>query len=378
MLTYQQIKALQPEDKMYAVTVYTGLQIRVFPSGTKTWHVNKSLHGKRIVKDLGAFPDVSLADAIKYMDSLSQKDRNKDNFLDLYKDWLELKKKSIKNWRDIDLRFQKYILPKFSKRTFKSITPPELITLLKETLENQNKLETIKRICIWFKQLEVFGVNSGRIDSLRFQGIQQVFPNPTVTHRKAIHPDNLVEIFSHILLGSIKAHNTWCAIQIAFYTLLRPGEYCNLQWDWVDFGNKVITVPAEYMKMKEEHTVPICSNLLKLLRSMQIVSKYILPSPDKPNSAISIAAIPAFFKRHGIRNLQPHGIRSIGRTWFAENRIDDDIGELCLAHKIGSRVTRAYKRTTLLKERAEAMQLWGDYVFSCIEQAKNIIQKDVH
>ena len=315
MLNYAQLKALKPEKKMYAVTVYAGLQLRIFPSGTKTWHVNKSIKGKRIIKDLGTFPEVSLNEAKEYIDNLvNDSFSDSSNFKKLYLDWLDLKKKQIKNWKDIDSRFQKYILPVFADRSFKSINPPELITLLKENLEGDNKLETIKRICIWFKQLEIFGVNSGRLDTLRFQGINQVFPAPKPQHIKSIHYTELPQFWTHILTGSLKANNSLTALYIAFYTLVRPSEYCNLEWDWVNFNNKTITIPASYMKTKEEHIVPISSQLLNLLFGLTRINKYILPSPDKPNNCLSIATIPRFFKRHNISYLQPHGIRSIGRT----------------------------------------------------------------
>ena len=375
MLNYQQLKALRPEDKMYAVTVFSGVQLRVFPSGTKTWHINKSINGKRIVKDLGQFPDVGITEVKEYVENLKNPVGSSDNFRELYNDWLNLKKKQIKNWVDIDKRFTKYILPVFGNRSFHSINPPELINLLKKDLEIAGKYETIKRICIWFKQLEVYGVNSGRITSLRFQGINQIFPAPKVTHLKSIHPSELTSVFFQIIFNSTKANQTWLTIQVAFYTLLRPSEYCNLKWEWVDFANKTITIPAEYMKMHTEHTIPITTQLLNLLVQINKINPYILASPDKYRSPITITAIPRFFKRHGITRLQPHGIRSIGRTWMAENDIDDDIAELCLAHKIGSKVTRAYKRTTLLEERRIAMQKWSDFVESCILEAKqNIAQ----
>ena len=71
--------------------------------------------------------------------------------------------------------------------------------------------------------------------------------------------------------------------------------------------------------------------------------------------------------------LVPHGIRSIGRTWMAEERIDHDIAEMCLAHRVGTSVELAYNRTDFLELRRNAMQRWCDYVELCLKGGADLL-----
>lgn len=131
---------------------------------------------------------------------------------------------------------QKYILPKVGKLPFSVITPPQIIKILKEELESRGKLETIKRICGYIKEVEMFAINSGRIETMRFQGIHKVFARPStkLNNRPSVHPSQLSEILPKLRLEAVKAPTTWDAIMIGFYTLLRPGEFCALEWQWID------------------------------------------------------------------------------------------------------------------------------------------------
>ncbi len=200
---------------------------------------------------------------------------------------------------------------------------------------------------------------------LRFQGMGKVFVKPKVINRPSVHPSQLPEILEKLQAETLKARTTWDAIQVAFYTLLRPIEYCSLEWEWVHDG--VIEVPAEVMKMKKPHLVPITRQLKKVLGDRPQVSDFVLTSPDRKDHHIRTAAQEVFFRRHGLQGiLVPHGIRAIGRTWMHENGIDNDVAEMCLAHRVGTRVAQAYDRTDLLEERREAMQKWCDFVESCL------------
>lgn len=181
MLSPLALHALKPKDKHYEVTDKNGLVIRISPNGRMTWRINKSVNCKRITRQLGDYPAISLAAARDALDQLTNisKTTVDDTFEGIYADWLDLKRQSIKNWQDIDERMQMYILPKVGKLPFSVITPPQIIKILKEELESRGKLETIKRICGYIKEVEMFAINSGRIETMRFQGIHKVFARPS-------------------------------------------------------------------------------------------------------------------------------------------------------------------------------------------------------
>lgn len=382
MLTIIEVRAAQPKNKNYLLNDGSGLFLRVEPSGAKRWVLNRSIKGQHVSKVLGTFPDMSLKDARLEAQRLSVELRalkatKAVDFLSVYKEWLALKKTQIKNWVDIDRRFNKYLLPRFSSVAFKDITPTALIEELKSDLGQRAKLETLKRICGELRSLETFAYNSGLIDQLRWQNLAAVFPSPA--HKRKNRPSvgysELPEVLCKLKAEGIKSHTTWSVLLCGFYTLLRPGEYTAMRWEWVDFKAKTITVPAEIMKMKREHVVPMSRQLIALLDDLPRTSEYVFPSPQRNGDRpVSTNSASQFLRRNGFVDvLVPHGIRAIGRSWMFDNAVPFEVAELCLAHSVGSSTVQAYVRSDRLEERREVMQRWCDYVELCLKGGADLL-----
>ena len=183
----------------------------------------------------------------------------------------------------------------------------------------------------------------------------------------SVHWNDLPEVFKQLQVSAVLSRNVLPVILTGFYTLLRPIEYCALEWQWVDLDEGVITVPAEVMKMKKAHRVPISSQLRTILEMQPKISRYVFPSPVDLTKHYNRDTVSKFLRNHGFKGqLVSHGIRSIGRTWMHDNDVPFDVAELCLAHTVGTSTTRAYDRSDLLEKRREAMQTWCDYVKSCL------------
>lgn len=382
MLTIIEVRAAQPKNKNYLLNDGSGLFLRVEPSGAKRWVLNRSIKGQHVSKVLGIFPDMTLKDARLEAQRLSVELRalkatKAVDFLSVYKEWLALKKTQIKNWVDIDRRFNKYLLPRFSSVAFKEITTTALIEELKSDLGRRAKLETLKRICGELRSLETFAYNSGLIDQLRWQNLAAVFPSPV--HKRKNRPSvgysELPEVLCKLKAEGIKSHTTWSVLLCGFYTLLRPGEYTAMHWDWIDFKAKTITVPAEVMKMKREHVVPMSRQLIALLDDLPRTSEYVFPSPQRNGDRpVSTNSASQFLRRNGFADvLVPHGIRAIGRSWMFDNAVPFEVAELCLAHSVGSSTVQAYVRSDRLEERREVMQRWCDYVELCLKGGADLL-----
>lgn len=382
MLTIIEVRAAQPKNKNYLLNDGSGLFLRVEPSGAKRWVLNRSIKGQHVSKVLGIFPDMTLKDARLEAQRLSVELRalkatKTVDFLSVYKEWLALKKTQIKNWVDIDRRFNKYLLPRFSSVAFREITPTALIEELKSDLGRRAKLETLKRICGELRSLETFAYNSGLIDQLRWQNLAAVFPSPA--HKRKNRPSvgysELPEVLCKLKAEGIKSHTTWSVLLCGFYTLLRPGEYTAMRWDWIDFKDKTITVPAEIMKMKREHVVPMSRQLIALLEGLPRTSDYVFPSPQRNGDRpVSTNSASQFLRRNGFADvLVPHGIRAIGRSWMFDNAVPFEVAELCLAHSVGSSTVQAYVRSDRLEERREVMQRWCDYVELCLRGGADLL-----
>lgn len=382
MLTIIEVRAAQPKNKNYLLNDGSGLFLRVETSGAKRWVLNRSIKGQHVSKVLGMFPEMGLKDARLEAQRLSVELRalkvtKAVDFLSVYKEWLALKKTQIKNWVDIDRRFTKYLLPRFSSVAFKEITPTALIEELKSDLGQRAKLETLKRICGELRSLETFAYNSGLIDQLRWQNLAAVFPSPSNKrkNRPSVGYSELPEVLCKLKAEGLKSHTTWSVLLCGFYTLLRPGEYTALRWDWIDFKDKTITVPAEIMKMKREHVVPMSRQLIALLEDLPRTSEYVFPSPQRNGDRpVSTNSASQFLRRNGFADvLVPHGIRAVGRSWMFDNKVPFEVAELCLAHSVGSSTVQAYVRSDRLEERREVMQRWCNYVELCLRGGADLL-----
>lgn len=372
MLTDLKIKSLKSGTLKDSDSLY----IRVLPSGSKQWYFRIMKDKKRITKSLGIYPAVSIKEARQkvrdYLGITEHMDHatRDPTFRYIYDKWMDFKSKQVKNFREIGLRFENVLLPVFAKRTFGSLETVEVVNILQEyTCQWTCKLESARRIAIWLHQMETFAVNYGFYKYYRFQGITAVIPAPKAKSLSSIHPSGLSAFFDNFKKECRTSNHMLDLTLVGFYTLLRPGEYTAMRWSWIDFYKKTITVPAEMMKMKRPHVVPVCTQLEILLKRLLLtkVNDFVFPSPYKTDNPIVQESMEKFFRNHGGRGvLVPHGIRSIGRTWMTENDIAHDVAELCLAHRIGSETEMAYNRTNLLEKRRLAMQQWCDFVEKCL------------
>lgn len=365
MLTAASARAAQPQKTRYEIPDIPGLFLRVSPNGTKVWKVNRSVNGQRVTATLGHFPAMGLAQARAACRALTEARpaASGNTFADIFNDWLEVKRTRIKHHHDIELCVSLHLLPEVGRLPWDAITPMRLIGIINERLAGRGKLETASRLCGWIKQLEQFAVNTGRASAMRFQGLRCAFASPasTAAHRPSVHPSELAAALAPLAAAPCGA---WTALRVGLYTLLRPIEYCAMEWAWV--GDGVITVPAEVMKMKRAHMVPITPQLAALLAELPSDGRFVLPTATGRH--IGIDALEIFMRRHGLRGkLVPHGIRAVGRTWMQENGVPDNIAEMCLAHAVGTATTRAYDRAELMDGRREAMERWCAFVEGCLE-----------
>lgn len=147
---------------------------------------------------------------------------------------------------------------------------------------------------------------------------------------------------------------------------MRPSEASGARWIEIDLDAKLWTIPAERMKAKREHTVPLSPQALEILEVMKPISahrEHIFPSRNDPKQAMNSQTANAALKRIGYGGkLVAHGLRSIASTAMNEAGFNSDVIEAALAHSDKNEVRRAYNRTTYLAKRYELMSWWGNKV----------------
>jgi integrase len=150
------------------------------------------------------------------------------------------------------------------------------------------------------------------------------------------------------------------ALRFLILTMTRSGEVRGATWSEVDLAAGLWVIPAERMKMRQLHRVPLSDQALTILRAQPRGKPGDLIFPGV-NGQISDSTFVKALRHLGLR-ATAHGFRSSARDWMRESaKVPHDVAEQCLAHKIGSAVMQAYLRGDLLEERRPVLAQWGDY-----------------
>lgn len=386
-LTDKEIKASKPQEKEYNLFDGDGLRLRVKPNGSKHWILNyyRPNSRKRANLSLGKYPDLPLAKARKATmeakellaqgtdpqeerkrHQLELKAVHEDTFLNVTTKWFEIKKNdvtadyAIDIWRSLEL----HIFPQLSEVPVREITAPQVIELLKP-IEAKGSLETVKRLAQRLNEVMNYAANCGLIHANPLTGIKAAFNKPKKENMAALTPAELPELMEAIANASIK-RTTRCLIEWQLHTMTRPSEASGARWEEIDRDESVWTIPAERMKKRKEHRIPLTEHMLELLEVMQPISghrEFFFPSDRDPKKPCNSQTANMALKRMGFAGrLVSHGLRSLASTTLNEKGFDRDIIEAALAHVDDNQVRSAYNRTDYLERRRPMMCWWSRHI----------------
>ena len=371
-LTDIAVRMLKPKSSSFQVSDGGGLYLKIYPNGAKSWLLRKYSDGKQTNLMLGTYPDMSLAQArkaaAKELDKIKLKQEQataSSTIGEIIAEWLETKDVRPATQRNIRFRLNK--LEPYKGLVFEDFTTPMARALVRDVVRNCGAIAG-RHLASTIAQIERYAYSIGVVDTPRLQLLSVMVKRPAIKHCRTVSADRLPE-----LVAIMHEHATTparCAmvkrVKLLMLTLLRSNEAVSLRWEWVDFKTETITIPANQMKGKRDHRLPISTALKKLLLSLE-------PKATGPvlNSKTRSPTGPAqvfrwVFNSLGIIDLiSPHGVRSMGRTWFAEQDFNFVHCEYCLAHRVENQVQLSYQRSDYLEQRRPIMEAWGDYVESC-------------
>lgn len=386
-LSELKIKSAKPSEKDYVLFDGGGLQMRVRSNGSKLWNFNyrHPMTKKRINMGLGTFPEVSLALARKgsiaareiLAQGLDPKEtRNavlqakqaetEHTFQNVATSWYELKKDAVTPayaediWRSLTL----HVFPDLGTTPISAISAPQVINLLRP-LETKGSLETVKRLSQRLNEIMTYGVNSGLIHANPLSGIRSVFKKPKKKNMAALAPDELKELMVAIANASIK-RTTRCLIEWQLNTMTRPAEAATTRWADIDFEKKFWTIPAERMKKRRIHIVPLTDQALALLEAIKPYSghrEYVFPADRNPRTHCNSQTANMALKRMGFEGrLVSHGMRSMASTILNEHGWDPEMIEVALAHVDKDEVRSAYNRAEYIERRRPMMAWWSEHI----------------
>jgi integrase len=380
-----QCKAAKPSEKSRKISDSNGLYLEVMPNGSKYWRLKYRFLGKEKRMAFGVYPEVSLSEARDKRDqarkilannidpSAAKKEAKtqqvvstENNFESVARQWHENQKAiwTPKHAGRVLKRMEADIFPTLGLRPINEITPPELLKTLK-AIESRDAIDLAHRAHQTCGQIFRFAVAIGKADrdiSLDLRGALKVRKKENHARLEA---KELPE-FLHKLEDYDGELQTKLAMKLLILTFVRSGELRGARWDELDLVKNEWRIPAERMKMRDPHIVPLSSQALQIIEELKPLtshSDYLFPNRNKPITFISENTLLYCMYRMGYHSRATvHGFRATASTILNEHGFAPDVIERQLAHAERNKVRASYNHAQYLPERRKMMQWWGDYV----------------
>ena len=378
-LTAKQVSQTKPKSKAYELSDGKGLMLRVSTTGSKTWLLKyyKPHSKSRTNLSLGSYPEITLAMAREKrkdakvlladgVDPRQHRAEQTDTFKKVTEQWLVVKRTKVSDgfaddiWRSLE----RHVFPELGDMPLDKLTAPLVIDVLKP-VEANGKLDMLRRVCQRINEIMVFATNTGVIHHNPLSGIKAAFPLPDKENLPTLKPEQLPELLKAIHTANVRVTTRQLALW-QLNTMARPSEASGAKWSEIDFEKALWAIPAERMKKKREHVVPLTEQTLEILESIKPISsdsEFIFPADrDKKKSANS-QSVNMALKRMGFKGqLVAHGLRSLASTILNNQGFDADIIESALAHKDKDETRATYNRATYLERRKVMMAWWSDHI----------------
>lgn len=377
----------KPKEKPYKVSDEKGLYLLVNPNGSKLWKLKYRFAGVEKKLSLGAYSEISLAAArdardearrqltnmidpgiLKNSIKRSKKIAEENSFEAIAREWhAKFTPKWSKNHGErILIRLEQNIFPWLGKRPVHEVTAPEILSALRR-IENRGAVETAHRVSQICGQVFRYAIVIGKAERNPAADLRGALAPVKQKHHASI--TDTAEIGK--LLCAINDYHghfvTKCALLLAPLFFVRPGELRHAEWVEFDFERAEWRIPAEKMKMKEQHIVPLSTQAIEILRELQAYTgseKYLFPSLRSSARPMSENTVLAALRRLGYSSdeMTGHGFRSMASTLLNENGWNRDAIERQLAHAERNNIRAAYNYAEYLPERRNMMQWWADYL----------------
>lgn len=368
-----------------------GLFMVVKTTDKKLWRFRyqRPATKQRTMIGLGSFPALSLGDARRLrtdylsllangIDPQTQAEQATEQqqialdsiFSTVAANWFALKQASVTPdyAKDIWRSLEKDVFPAIGEIPVQEIKARKLVEAL-EPIKARGALETVRRLVQRINEIMIYAVNTGLIDANPASGIGMAFEKPKKQNMLTLRPEELPNLMRSLAMSNLTVP-TRCLLEWQLLTLVRPSEASGARWIEIDINSRLWTIPAERMKAKREHIVPLSPQALDILDIMKPISmhrEYIFPGRNDPRQPMNSQTANAALKRLGYEGkLVAHGLRSIASTALNENGFNPDAIEAALAHSDRNDVRRAYNRSSYLKERIQLMNWWGEEVYKCL------------
>lgn len=365
-----------------------GLYLDVRQNGSRYWRMKYRHGGKERVLAFGVYPEVSLSEARQRRDA-ARRDRRDgldpgnvkrarkvaartaaaNSFEAVSREWMATQKRKLapstfaKSQWLLD-----QVIPWLGSRPTAEIDPPELLAALKR-IEARGAHETAHRTKEKCGQVFRYAIAHGMATRDPSADLRGALAPVVRTSRAAITDPKKVGKLLRDIEGYGGQHVTRCALRLAPLLFVRPGELRAMEWAELDLGAAEWRIPAQRMKMREAHVVPLSSQAVAILRELHPLTgrgRYCFPSIRTATAPLSENTVNAALRSLGYDKdtMTGHGFRAMASTRLNELGWQPDVIERQLAHAERNKVRAAYNRAQYMAERKTMMQAWADYLES--------------
>ncbi len=387
MLTNTQIRNAKPREKLYKLPDERGLHLVVFPTGSKLWQMRYRFDAKDKTASLGKYPEVGLAEAREKRDQMRKQVANDIDPVEAKRVTKQVKKFAQENsfeavarawyasWAAArSPRHAQYVLrrleldvcPAIGKRAVSEVKAPELVAMMK-AIEKRGALDIAKRAFQTTGQVFRYAIAHALAER---NPTADVKPSDVLASRRKENYARVDAKELPNLLRKIEGYQgtpvTRLAIKLLALTFVRTGELIGAKWEEFDLEAAEWRIPAERMKMRTPHIVPLCKQAIQILQVLHGVtghSKFLFPGERDHSKPISNNTILKALERMDYKGrMTGHGFRGLASTILHEKDFDHAHIELQLAHQERNQVSASYNHATYLTQRTKMMQWWADYL----------------
>jgi len=378
-------KSAKPKEKLYKLSDEKGLFLSVRPNGGKYWQMKYRFDGKEKTLSFGVYPEVSLKEARDKRDNARKQIKDgidpsaekklakltrmvdaENSFEAVAREWHEKQtdRYTKKHHKTVLTRLENDAFPLLGSRPIGQIKAPELLVTVQK-IEKRGAVDLSHRVLQTIGQIIRYAIATGRAERDITTDLRGALTVRKKVNHANLKEDDLPE-FLQRLANYQGEPQTKIALQMLVLTFVRTGELRGMKWDEINFDTNEWHIPAERMKMREKHIVPLSKQVIELLQQVRKLHNnpnFVFPSRINPHKSTSENTLIYAIYRMGYHSkATAHGFRATASTILNEKNFRADVIEKQLAHGERNKVRASYNHAQYLPERKEMMQWWANYL----------------
>lgn len=389
MLTDTKAKNTKPGEKPVKLSDKGGLYLEVMPSGSKIWRYKFRIAGKESRFSIGAYPEVSLAQAReahaaarklveqgvnpvhqRKTEKLVAASEGANTFKAIALEWISKKKDGWAPYylRQVERTFASDAYPAIGDLPMRQITAAHVLAILKKA-EARGAESVAVNLRQWIGAVFRYAVSTLRADFDPAAALKGAIIKPVTKHSKPLSVDEMTKLIKAIDENGGYA-TTRIALRLMLLTFVRTVELRGARWEEFDLDAAVWRIPGQRMKKRQPHTVPLSKQAVELLRELHPLTgnqQWLFPNGRRPKDCMCATTLNRALERMGFAGkdgigFSGHGFRSTASTMLNGAGFRGDVIERQLAHVEQNAVRKAYNQAEYMPERVQMMQAWADLV----------------